>query len=187
MFPAGSLRRRSCAAGAEAGFSVIEVMIAAAIFLIIAVGMLPLFTRSINSNLIGNDYMNAANHGRSELETMDQVEFDSADLTIAPGASSKEVKEYWTQADPKKAGDEKWLAALPTTGEQVLWTRTTTVRQYSVSALADSNLQTSEAVVGGTDPGFVHLKEVRTVVESTRGGGALGGGKKITLRSLRAF
>ena len=173
-------------APAPAGFSLVEVVIASAIFLVIAIGVLPLFTRSINSNLIGNDYMNAANHGRSGLETFHQMDFNSAALSPDPAATSKEVKDYWSQGDPQKTGDEGWLATPPTTA-QTLWQRTTTVRQYSVNALADGNLKTDEALPGGTDPIFVHLKEIRIQVQSTRGGGALGGGKQITLRVLKAF
>lgn len=186
MVPGAVLRRRGLPTATSAGFSVVEVLIAAAIFLIIAVGILPLFTRSINSNLIGNDYMNAANHGRSGLENVTQVDFESPTLTIAGGATSKEFKDYWVTGDATKTGDEKWVAVVPA-GQTVLWTRTGTVRQYGLSALADGNLQTSEALPGGTDPTFVHLKEVRMTVESTRGGGPLGGGKKVTLRLLRAF
>jgi type II secretory pathway pseudopilin PulG len=183
MVPGAVLRRRSPAA---AGFSVVEVLIAAAIFLIIAVGILPLFTRAMNSNLIGNDYMNAANHGRSGLENFMQVDFESPNLTLDPGATSKDFVDYWTAGDPNKAGDEKWVTTVPA-GQLALWTRTGTVRQYGISALADGNLETSEALPGGTDATFVHLKEVRMTVQSTRGGGPLGGGKTVTLRVLRAF
>lgn len=186
MFPVVVLRRKGSGSGAAAGFSVVEVMIAAAIFLIICIGMLPLFTRSINSNLIGNDYMNATNHGRSGLETLLQLYFDSPTLLVDAG-TEKEIKDYWTQGDLKKAGDEEWLTVLPTTGEQVLWNRTTTLRQYGINALADGNVKPEEALPAGTDPIFIHFKELRSQVESTRAGGPIGGGKRVTLRVFKSF
>ena len=186
MVPAVVLHRRR-SGDAAAGFSVIEVMIAAAIFLIICIGMLPLFTRSINSNLIGNDYMNATNHGRSGLEVFHQLDFASPAMTVDPGVDKKEVVSFWSQGVLAKTGDEKWLAAAPTDGSQVLWNRTSTLRQYGVNALIDGNIETSEALVGGPDATFVHLKEIRMQIESTRGGGPIGGGKRVTLRVLKAF
>lgn len=174
------------------GFSVIEVLIASAIFLIIAIGILPLFVRAMTSNTVGNDYMNAANHGRSGLEALLQTTFDSTNLTPDAGQALKTTTDYWVQTDnksgPEKMGDELWVATpVAATNGNTLWTRTTTVRQYSVNSLEDLNLQTTEAQPGGTDPIFIHLKEVRVRLEGGRSGGGFGGAKTVTLRVLKAF
>ena len=53
-----------------AGFSIIEALIAAAILLIIALGLLPLFSRSINDNVSGNDATQATNGSRTQIEEL---------------------------------------------------------------------------------------------------------------------
>ena len=63
-------RPQARAVGAEAGFSLLEVLIAAVLMLVIAVGVLPLFTRAMTASLSGNDSSQASNFGRSRLECM---------------------------------------------------------------------------------------------------------------------
>jgi len=53
----------------DAGFSIIEALIAAAILLIIALGLLPLFTRSISDNVSGNDATQATNGSRTRSKS----------------------------------------------------------------------------------------------------------------------
>ena len=91
--------------------------------------------------------------------------------------------------DPTKTGTGQWVTTLPAaaSGQRVLWNRTTTVRQYSVDALADGNLTVDEALPGGTDPIYIHLKEVRIQLNSTRLSDGLGPAKQVTMRVLKSF
>ena len=59
------------------------------------------------------------------------------------------------------------------------------MRQYNASALQDLQLEAAEALATGTDPGFVHLKEVIVAIQGTRRL-AFGPAKRITLRIVKA-
>jgi Tfp pilus assembly protein PilV len=168
-----------------AGFSMIEALIAAAILLIIALGLLPLFSRAINDNVSGNDATQATNGSRTQLEELLQVPFNNTRLTLAGGATELATADFWTRGDAKKTGsaDEGWWAN-PSGHGQVLWRRTTRVRQYSVSDLTDGKLDTPLA--GGTQPTFVQLKELEVVVENPKKN-LIGNGQGITLRVIKPF
>ena len=70
-----------------AGFSIIEALIAAAILLIIALGLLPLFSRSISDNVSGNDATQATNGSRTQVEEMLKVPFSNDRMTVPAGAT----------------------------------------------------------------------------------------------------
>jgi Tfp pilus assembly protein PilV len=172
---------------AESGFSMIEALIAAAILLIIALGLIPLFTRSILDNNSGNDATQASNHGKTQLEELIQLPFNHQELVVPGGSTQSQVVETWTQGDPAKTGDanEGWWTGAPSGKGRSLWTRTTRVRQYNISDLDDSKLDTPLA--GGTQPVFVHLKEVEVQLQSAKQGSILGGGQALTVRVLKPF
>lgn len=173
----------------EAGVSLIEALIAAGLMLIVAVGVLPLFTRAIIDNAAGNEYTQVSNHGKSRAEEFFQLPFNGTVLTVASGSTETAIEEYWAQQE------EAWKAgAIPDplpTGEQALWTRDTVVRQYGIGSIDDDpttvDLLKGSALDGGTSPDFVHLKEVQVTVETTRVGGPLGSGKRVLLRTFRAM
>jgi len=182
----------------EAGLSIVETLVAAALLLIIAVGILPLFTRAMVNNNAGNEYTKVSNFGKSRVEEAFQLPFNSAGLMTVPAGADAGV----TQEHYRSDLDEWQPGADPTSplpgptpdnpfGATVPWRRTTTVRQYSAEAINDDDdtaldLQKSEALTGGTDPVFVHLKEVEVTIESTRTGGPLGVGKDVLLRTFKA-
>jgi hypothetical protein len=62
----------------------------------------------------------------------------------------------------------------------------TTVRQYGITDTDDGVLD--NPLPGGTEPIFVHLKEVEVRLESERqAGNVLGGGRTFTFRVLKPF
>lgn len=163
------------------GFSVVEVMIASAIFLLIAIGVLPLFTQSIKNNLSGREATEVSNHGRSKVEELLQMPFASPEMTVPTTGSVGETKEYWSDAEKKwKPGDN------PTASEKALWLRTIRIRQYAISDLKDNNVLDSP-LSGTAATGQIHLKEIEVEVESLREDGALGRGKTLKVRMLRAI
>lgn len=182
----------------EAGLSIIEALVAAALLLIIAIGILPLFTRALVNNNAGNEYTKVSNFGKSRVEEAYQLPFNAAGLMTVPTGADEgvTVEHYRSDLDEWHAG------AVPSSplpgptpdnpfGAQVPWRRTTTVRQYSSTAINDDDsdaldLQKADALTGGTDPVFIHLKEVEVTVESTRTGGPLGVGKDVLLRTFKA-
>ena len=163
------------------GFSVVEVMIASAIFLLIAIGVLPLFTQSIKNNLSGREATEVSNHGRSKIEELLQMPFASPDMTVPSAGNVGETKEYWSDTEKKwKPGDD------PDPSEKALWLRTIRIRQYAISDLTDNNVL-DNPLSGSTASGQVHLKEIEVEVESLREDGPLGGGKTLKVRMLRAI
>jgi type II secretory pathway pseudopilin PulG len=167
-----------------AGFSLIEALIAAAIILIIAIGLIPLFTRAMANNVAGADSTFVSTSGQSGIERVFAIPFTNPELTMPGPAATATVPvvENFTQ-DPKQLGnvDSGWggTTGLP------LWTRSTTVRQYNVtSSLSDNTLDVTDAQPGSTDPTFVHLKEIEVQLTSARVG--VLAGKILTLHYFRA-
>lgn len=180
---AGRLRQRSAD-----GFSVVEALIAAAILLIIAIGVLPLFTRAIMDNQAGNDSSTVTNFARSQVEDRFQLNFNDANLTLPnSGATELATTDSWAQGVPNEIADgvEGWYTGAPTDKGPLLWTRTTTIRQYNVNDL-DDNGQFDTPLAGSSDPGLVHLKEIDVNLTGVRLGGPLGSSKQIRLRTLKS-
>ncbi|HEY0511179.1 MAG TPA: prepilin-type N-terminal cleavage/methylation domain-containing protein [Thermoanaerobaculia bacterium] len=173
------------------GFSIIEALIAAAILLVIALGLLPLFSRSISDNVSGNDATQATNGSRTRLEELMQVPFNNTQLVIPAGSTKLELKDSWTRgkADPSthevETGnpDEGWWTN-PSGHGVVLWSRTARVQQYAIGDLSDGTLD--KPLDGGTQPTFVQLKQVEVVVDNPKKN-LLGNGQGITLRVVKPF
>ncbi len=169
--------RRTARARSENGFSLVEAMIAAGLFLVIVIGVMPLFTRAAVNNTSGRESTEASNHARSRAEEYLELDFNGPEMTIATG-TERVAMDYF---DPTS---ERWDPAVPT--ERHAWTRTTTVRQYSVAALADGVLDRAEALPAGTDFSQIHFKEIQVTVQGVRDSGPLGPPKDITIRVLKS-
>ena len=151
---------------------------ASLMFLAISLGVVPMFTQSMVSNTSGNDSTKAANFARARTEELMQLPFNHPDLTIENG-SAKTFEEYYSSHDPV------WRAYPIPPDASVEWSRTTTIRQYNVDALDDDLVEISEALPVGSDPTFIHLKEIEVAVEQA-GGVFTSSAKTILVRTLRA-
>ena len=157
----------------NAGFSVIEVLIAAGIFLIIAVGLLPLFVESIRHNLSGREATDVSNMGKSRLEEYFQFPFDSARLDVPDGQTELVVSDSYNFVA------HTWTTTPPS-GDYAIWRRSTRVRLFGINDL-------DEPLDGDTDPSYVHLKEIRVEVAGNRSpGNPLGGRNELVLQMLKA-
>jgi len=185
-------------AASERGFTVIEGLVATAILLIVAIGILPLFANSIANNSRGSDSTTASNFSKTVVENLAQVPFNGVDVTIAGGSTQKLVSEWWKPgAGPINDMTQGWQATPPTGTTFTTWTRSTSVQQYGVADV----LNTGSLVTpldGGTQPNFVQLKLITVTVQSSKintvntlGGGhqgaLLGGGENIVLQMIKAF
>jgi Tfp pilus assembly protein PilV len=170
----------------EGGFSLVEAAIAAAILLIIALGLIPLFTRSMLDNSSGNDSTQASNHGKTRLEELIQLPFNHQSLAVTAGQPFSQTTESWTQGSVDELGDplEGWAPGVPAGRGQILWQRVTRVSQYSISDLDDGVLDDPQP--GGTQPNFIHLKQIEVVLDSQRSS-VIGGGRDLTLRVIKPF
>lgn len=160
---------------AAGGFSLIEVMVAGLILLVIALGLVPIYTRSIRSNIEGFDYTRVSNAARSKAEELLQLPFNSPELTIGGGDTELETQDFFSQQEHEWFDKDEWDAR---SGDLALFTRTATVRQFGVTDI-------STPLDGNAPPEAVHLKEITVSVEGTRAG-ALGGGKDISVRVLKS-
>ena len=195
-------KRRGPSRSGGKGFTLIELLVAAALLLVVLVGLLPLFMRSIMENVEGRESTQVSNHGRSELEIFKQLRFNNPELDITAGTETV-VQQYWTRPDPHYVGDEQWLDAVPV-GELGLWDRTTTIRQFGINGVIDNDLDgiidqiigledadydgyLDNPLAGGSLPGAIHLKEVDVQIESQAEHAIAGEPVDIRLRGLKAF
>jgi len=155
------------------GFSMIEVLVAALILVVIALGLVPLYSRAIRSNVEGFDYTQVSNSAKSRAEEFLQYAFNGEPLTLEDGKTEREYLDYYS------AAQHEWVDTAPTDGS--LFTRTTTIRQFSVR-------DTNTPIPGGTTfSDAVHLKEITVEVEGTRAAeSVLGPGKTIMVRVFKA-
>ena len=149
--------------------------------LIVAVGVLPMFTQAMVNTQAGADSSFVSNAARSRVEELFQAPWTSAPVTLISGTELV-TDEYFSITD------HSWKPGLiPGDGSDPgTFTRTTRVRQFSVIALEDELLDDSEALDALADPGQVHLKEIRVTVEGVRTAGPLGPSKRIALTMLKS-
>jgi type II secretory pathway pseudopilin PulG len=177
-------RRPETPGSREAGFSLIEVLIGAGIFLIVVIGILPLFTRAMIDNTAGNDYTQVSNMAKSGTEEFLAAPFNSAPFTVPAGQTYLETKQLWDK------NAQKWIADTGTLPAGVLWRRTTRVRQYGWSDLADdaSSPVFDHPLVGGSSTDSVHFKEIEIKVESVATQpGALGVRRQFSMRYMKPY
>lgn len=127
----------------ELGISLIEALIAVGLLFIIAAGILPLFTRAMTNNALGNDATRMATFARETAEETMFAPFWAPDLTL-PGANTEDIRlEDW-YPDQLDGGAElpttqgRWFPqATPPAGRlfPALWTRTTRLQQFHSSHL----------------------------------------------------
>lgn len=174
MNPILQYRRVGRSLGAS-GFSLIEVMVAAGILFIVAIGLIPLFSRALISNQAGADATRSSQEGISQVERLYQLDFNNAVLN--PGTSD----EYYLKSDGL------WHAGTPPAGVVTPWTRTTTVQQFNLGDLDDDGVFNG-SVPAGPDPVFIHIKQIDVRVVAGRDPrNPIGTRRGLTLRTLKPF
>lgn len=161
------------------GFSIVETLIAAAILLIIMVGLLPLFVRALTDNAQSRRSTEVANAARSEVERLMQLNFNHPELTITAGSELETtfyyipyLKEWKSSADFTPDGTESYE-------------RITTIRQYSRSAVDDGVIEDDEALPAGTDASQIHIKEIQVALNGPSEFARPA--KTVTLRAMRGI
>jgi len=170
---------------AGAGFSLIEVLVAAALLLVILLGIIPLFVRASVNRQAGRESTDVGAFARSRAETLLQLPFDHPDVSVPPGANVLETVEYLRQ------GTDEWTtdaAAAP----DAVWVRTTRVEQFAAGDLLDGDTDGDGNSLdnprpGGSDPRSIQLKQIEVAVTSPRDAGPFGAAEQLTVRVLKAF
>jgi len=170
----------------EAGFSLLETLIAAALLLMVLIGILPLFERSRLNIVQGGEANRSANAVVDVSERMLSLPFNNFGKNLAAGAGvfSRVDTDFWL------LDADVWDAAVPV-GDTAQLTRQLTVEQFNSSALEDDLLvgfeggtaPTNEALNGDALPGTVHLKRFHVRMTSPRTEGGAG----YTVISVQAF
>lgn len=163
----------------EHGFSVVEVLIASLIFLVIAVGILPLFAASTRNTADGREATEVSNFGRSGVEDLLQASFNDASLTVPSGGTVLTTSQYFSKAT------QAWVTGTASPADPALWQRRIRVRQYNVNDMTDGIL--NNPLPGSADLGQVHLKEIEVEVWHARDSGsiAFGAPNHFTVRMLK--
>lgn len=164
----------------QRGMSLIEVVLASLLLLVIAVGVLPMFIRSMASNAAGADATQVSNMAVERAEELLQLPFDAPDLTLAAGDTSRVFEEVWTREDGR------FITGTETTARSAdkypMWVRVTTIRQFNVN---DLTTQVPGSPAGTPDPS-AQLKEIEVAVTGLREGGPLGASRNLTVRVLKS-
>ena len=79
------IRRVPEAGDPQSGFSMVESLIAAAIIGIVAIGILPLFTRAMVDNMAGADYTRVTNYAKSKEEDFTRMPFLQQTIQMPAG------------------------------------------------------------------------------------------------------
>lgn len=176
----GSRRLRARSGRPARGLTMVEVLIAAALLGVIMVGMIPLFTRSILANQAGWESSRVSSLGKSQVEEYIEAGFNAPPLTLAAGSELVST-DYYSDAY------HQWMPGEdPEEGDTSLWFRTTSVRQYHISAVDDGILDPAEALPANADPVWINLKEVEILVENRRGAALIRPDQALTLHVVKA-
>ncbi len=196
----------------ERGMSLVEALIAMALLLLVAIGILPLFTRAMVNNVAGSEATQAANHARHRLEELGQLPINNVGLAVTAGNELLNQDQYFS-GNEIVHGDEEWAAAGSGTGFDT-WMRTTRVRQFRLidpPGAIDADLDGVVDAIGGledldqdgefddplgptTDISSIHVKEISVELVSprddptgARGAGVLGAAPAYRVREMKPF
>jgi type II secretory pathway pseudopilin PulG len=206
------IKQKASTALSRRAFNLVEMIITSLLVGIIAIGIVPLFTRSISNNIYGADASQAASFLRSGAERVQQRSANASAFT-----SEGTLASYYDSGQrgtngrgDLKLGDERWVPESidgdPTEPVGLfLWVQTRTINGYSVADVFRGNIAVSgTGLVPLGDPklfdnpgkyyGKPDVTEIRTMVESMKGGRgkvvastATGIKQKATVGQYRAF
>jgi len=166
------------------GFSLIEVLVASFFLMIVMLGVVPMFTRSLVTNQMSFDNTRASAFARSEMEHYVQAPFNDPTGTpvmdLPPTGDKLETEEYYD------AATHTWIPGAPPAGASYEWIRKVTIRQFHISAIDSQVLDDSEALQGNAHPSNVHLKQVLIEIQRGNESSLLGPPRTLTLNTFRS-
>ncbi|MEM7351211.1 MAG: hypothetical protein AAF657_10420 [Acidobacteriota bacterium] len=203
--------RASGTPSAEAGFSLLEGLFAAALLLVVAVSILPLFMRALESNTRGGRSSQLSTFTTAELEEVGQAPINRPDWDlVTPGQNVLQLASlkwdtgplFQDKDNPALLGDGDWIAAAATPQGLTLWTRDLAIRKYSfadihttidvdgvtLSTLGDPRLFDSPLTTDADGDLFnAHMTEFRVSLVEDREGLPLAAGQRMTVGHFRVY
>ncbi|HEV3075847.1 MAG TPA: prepilin-type N-terminal cleavage/methylation domain-containing protein [Thermoanaerobaculia bacterium] len=174
------IRRTSEAGGRQGGFSIVESLIAAAIIGIVAIGVLPLFTRAIVDNVAGADYTRVTNYAKSKEEDFSRIPYLQPTIQVQPGQTNLMTTEYM---DPASL---YWVATKPP-NPLAVWTRLTTFTEYNLYDTDDDKMFDNPLDPGAVGIDAIMVIQAQVQVKSVSAIGPLGGRRTTLVRYLKVF
>jgi hypothetical protein len=155
------------APGSEAGFSLLETLIASVLLLMVVIGVLPLFSRSMLNNAQGNDASKQVNATRDIADELLELPFNNQQLLLGVGDADLVTTEFLLLE-----GD-RWVPDMtPFPNDEAHFTRTTTIEQFNAADLLDDDIEVGGTLdtplVGGTSDNQIQIKRIRTEILSDR-------------------
>ncbi|NJL26421.1 MAG: hypothetical protein HC897_00410 [Thermoanaerobaculia bacterium] len=143
----------------RAGLSLTEVLIAAALLLLIAISIIPLFQRAVVSNISGGEATQASTGGvRVGLESINQTTLNHPDMSLPGTSNALALSPMVLETGPlvegqaqAAVGDERWISApdwpsaLPVLNGRALWARTAQLRNFTYADIHSGTI----SVTGG--------------------------------------
>jgi type II secretory pathway pseudopilin PulG len=163
----------------ESGLSLVEALIAVALIGLVAVGIIPMFTRAMSDNMAGADYTRVTNFAKAKEEDFSRLPFNQATIQPPAGQTDLMSTEYM---DPNTL---QWSATAPTTVLNY-WTRNTDISQYGINDTDDDQTFNSK-LAGGSSPLMVHIMQEQVQVQSSSTLSPTGARRSTTIRYLKAF
>lgn len=152
----------------EAGFSLIEGLIAAVILLFVILGILPLMSRAMANNLAGNDASIQNNASVDGTERLISLPFNAPDLTIDPGVTSRLVEQVYSLERNQWIDKTIFESDSEYDADTAQFTRSGTIEQFNALEFDDGDPDLDTPLDGSTDPGSVHLKRIRMEIQNER-------------------
>jgi prepilin-type N-terminal cleavage/methylation domain-containing protein len=168
------------AGGRQSGFSMVESLIAAGIIGIVAIGILPLFTRAMVDNMAGADYTRVTNYAKSKEEDFTRMPYLQPTIQVPAGQTQLLTTEYM---DPSIL---YWVATKPA-NPLAVWTRITTYTSYNMYDTDDDKMFNNPIDPGTVGVDGVHVIQAQVQVKSISTIGPLGGRRTTIVRYLKVF
>lgn len=144
----------------EAGFSLVEVLIASVLLLFIVIGVLPLFSRSMMNNIQGNDASNVTNAAVESFETLFAVPFNNDLISLPAGQTLIQRQDFYSLKT------NRWLTVIPA-GDRAQYQRTLNLRQFSFADVAEDGIFDTP-LDGGAEPGNIQFKSFELEIGNNR-------------------
>jgi len=156
----------------EAGFSLVEGMIAALILLFVILGVLPLVSQSMLNNLQGNDSTQQAQAAVDGAEEFSSLPFNSQVYAVPAVAGTTSA----TFTDVFTLNSNRWIdkAAfdLAPDGDTAQYTRTATIEYFGATGIVndEENALTTplDGALASANPGSFHFKRMRLRIQNER-------------------